>query len=67
MITSGLGGVHPRGLRIGEVVEVDTDESRLLHTAKLRPAVDFGRLEGVFVMLWRAPTMDLLYPDEGGS
>jgi rod shape-determining protein MreC len=63
VITSGLGGVHPNGLRIGEVVEVG-EPGDLLQTAVLRPAVDFGRLEGVFVMLWRAPTMDLLYGDE---
>jgi len=64
VITSGLGGVYPKGLRIGEVVEVD-EPGDLLQTAVLRPAVDFGRLEGVFVMLWRAPTMDLLYGEEG--
>jgi rod shape-determining protein MreC len=65
VITSGLGGVHPKGLRIGEVTEVNTDETELLHTATLRPAVDFGRLEQVFVMLHRGPTMRLLYEGEG--
>lgn len=65
VITSGLGGVHPKGLRVGEVVEVHADESRLLHTATLRPAVDFGRLEQVFVMLHRGPTLRLLYEGEG--
>lgn len=64
VITSGLGGVYPKGLRIGEVVEVG-EPGDLLQTALLRPAVDFGRLEGVFVMLWRSPTMDLLYGEEG--
>lgn len=63
VITSGLGGVYPKGLRIGEVVEVG-EAGDLLQTALLKPAVDFGRLEGVFVMLWRAPTMDLLYREE---
>jgi rod shape-determining protein MreC len=66
VITSGLGGVYPKGVRIGVVEEVG-EAGDLLQTATLRPAVDFGRLEGVFVMLWRAPTMDLLYPEEGGS
>ena len=61
VITSGLGGVYPKGLRIGEVVEVADPGGRLLQTASLRPAVDFGRLEQVFVMLRRGPTMDLLY------
>jgi hypothetical protein len=35
-----------------------------MQTAKLIPAVDFGRLEQVFVMLRRGPTMELLYAGE---
>jgi rod shape-determining protein MreC len=66
VITSGVGGVYPKGLRVGEVVEVG-EAGELLQTALLRPAVDFGRLEGVYVMLWRAPTMELLYGEEGGD
>jgi rod shape-determining protein MreC len=66
VITSGLGGAYPKGLRIGEVLEVG-EPGDLLQTAVVKPAVDFGRLEGVFVMLWRAPTMDLLYAEEGGA
>ena len=65
VITSGVGGVHPKGLRIGRVVEVQTDEASLLHTARLQPSVDFGRLEQVFVMLQRGPTLDLLYGGDG--
>jgi hypothetical protein len=33
----------------------------MLQTAELRPSVDFGRLEQVFVMLRRGQTMELLY------
>ncbi len=61
IITSGVGGVYPKGLRVGEVVSVQTDRDRLLHTARVRPVVDFGRLEQVFVLLERGPTMELLY------
>jgi rod shape-determining protein MreC len=64
VITSGLGGVYPRGLRIGEVTAVSDPGSRLLQTATLAPAVDFGRLEQVFVMLRRGPTLELLYRGE---
>ena len=66
VITSGLGAVYPKGLRIGEVVELLDPGGGLLQTATLRPAVDFGRLEQVFVMMRRGPTMDLLYGDETG-
>ncbi len=65
VITSGMGGVYPKGLRIGEVVTVSADPDRLVHTASLRPAVDFGRLEQVFVMLRRGPTLDLLHRGDG--
>jgi rod shape-determining protein MreC len=64
VITSGLGGVYPKGLRIGEVEELLDPAGGLLQTASLRPGVDFGRLEQVFVMLRRGPTMDLLYENE---
>ena len=57
----------PKGLRIGIVVTRSTaDPSELSCTrAEVRPAVDFGRLEQVFVMLQRGPTMDLLYAADG--
>ena len=62
VITSGVGGVYPKGLRIGVVVEVAADErAAAAHARRVEPAVDFGRLEQVFVMLRRGPTMDLLY------
>ncbi len=64
VISSGLGGVYPKGIRIGEVTSVSDPGSELLQTAKLVPAVDFGRLEQVFVMMRRGPTMELLYAGE---
>jgi len=67
IITSGLDGVYPKGLRIGEVNAVTDPGSRLLQTAALDPAVDFGRLEQVFVMLRRGPTMELLYATGDGD
>jgi rod shape-determining protein MreC len=65
VITSGVGGVYPKGLRVGTVRAVEAGEELLLHTARVEPAVDFGRLEQVFVMLRRGPTMDLLYSGDG--
>ena len=61
---SGLGGVHPKGIRIGEVTSVSAPGAGLLQSAKVTPSVDFGRLEQVFVMLRRGPTMELLYGSE---
>lgn len=50
IVSSGLGGIFPRGLPIGVVVRVDREEYGLLKTASIRAAVDFGRLEEVFVL-----------------
>lgn len=65
VITSGLGGIYPKALLIGEVTAIKREKERLVHYAELEPAVDFGRLEQVFVLLWRSPGIDLLYRGEG--
>ena len=61
VITSGLGGVYPKGLKLGEVIDVTDPFGSLTQAARLKPSVDFGRLEQVFVMLRVGPTMELLY------
>jgi rod shape-determining protein MreC len=65
IVTSGLDGAYPKGLRIGTVEKVQRADDQLVHTAEVKPAVDFGRLEQVFVMKRRGPTMQLLYEGEG--
>jgi hypothetical protein len=54
-------------LRVGIVTAVSEAGSKLLQTATLVPAVDFGRLEQAFVILRRGPSMELLYRTEGGD
>ncbi|MBP2639726.1 MAG: rod shape-determining protein MreC [Firmicutes bacterium] len=51
IITSGLGGIYPKGLFVGEVIDVVDDAGGLLKYAVLKPAVDFGRLEEVAVII----------------
>ena len=67
MITSGLGGVYPKGLRIGRVTSIEVADGQLVSRADVESAVDFGRLEQVFVMLRRGPSMELLFAAEGGD
>lgn len=50
IVTSGLGGVFPPGLPIGTVVDVRAEEGNFLKSARLRPFVDFDRLEQVYVL-----------------
>ncbi len=51
VLTSGLGQIYPKGLLIGEVVEVEQDQYGLTITGLLKPVADFPRLEEVFVIL----------------
>ncbi|WP_404404115.1 rod shape-determining protein MreC [Jeotgalibacillus malaysiensis] len=50
VITSGLGGVFPRGLLIGEVTEVSSDEYGLTQTAYVKPAAKLSDIEHVLVL-----------------
>lgn len=67
VLTSGLDAIYPKGLRIGEVQEVRDRGGDLIQTALLTPAVDFERLEQVFVMFHQGPTMELLYGKSSDS
>ncbi len=51
IITSGTGGVFPKGLLLGKVTQVSTDGFGLFQNVVLAPAVDFSRLEEVLVLL----------------
>jgi rod shape-determining protein MreC len=50
VVTSGLGGVFPKGLPVGYIDEVKVDKTGLAQTAKLMPSADLGRLDHVFVV-----------------
>lgn len=50
VITSGLGGVFPKGLPIGKVVKVVPDEFGLNQTAYIKPEADLYDLEHVMVV-----------------
>lgn len=50
IVTSGFGGVYPKGILIGTVNQVVNEEGGLLKYAVLSTAVDFNKLEEVFVI-----------------
>jgi rod shape-determining protein MreC len=50
VLTSGLGGLMPKGLVIGQVTAVQQREYETFQTATVRPAVDFERLELALVI-----------------
>jgi len=55
-VTSGLGGVFPKGLPVGQVSNVKEISGELFKDIEITPAVDFSKLEEVLVIL-----------EEGGS
>ncbi len=50
VITSGLGRDFPKGLVVGQVVEVLRNDNRPFQQAVIRPTVNFDRLELVLVV-----------------
>ena len=51
IISSGLGGLYPKGLLIGWVKEIRHQKHELFKTAILDSAVDFKQIEEVFVIV----------------
>ena len=51
VITSGLGGVFPKGLPLGEIVSIMEMPGGLFKEIHVRPAVDFSKLEEVLVVM----------------
>ncbi len=49
VLTSGLGGVYPPGLKVGIVVSVGDDMRLLVHKAKVRPLERFSKVREVFL------------------
>lgn len=50
VITSGLGGVFPKGLLIGKVTSVGMESNGLMQYARIQPFANFEHLEEVFVV-----------------
>ncbi|MGH7354678.1 MAG: rod shape-determining protein MreC [Candidatus Rokuibacteriota bacterium] len=51
VVSSGAGGLFPRGIPVGRVRAIDDRGSALFHYAQLTPAVDFGRVDEVLLLV----------------
>ncbi|MCM0600759.1 rod shape-determining protein MreC [Periweissella ghanensis] len=51
VLTSGLGGITPKGLYVGEVDSVHNDASGLSKSVYIKPATDFGNINFVSVAI----------------
>lgn len=50
VVTSGTGGIFPKGLLMGAVVKVARGDYGLFQSVEMAPAVDFSRLEEVLIL-----------------
>ena len=67
VVTSGAGGLFPRGIPIGRVRAIDDRGSALFHYAQLTPAVDFARIDEVLLIVGEgAHDVAALFPPAGG-
>ncbi len=51
IISSGTGGIFPKGLLIGTVLELVQDQPGMILSALIEPRVNFNRLEEVLIIL----------------
>jgi rod shape-determining protein MreC len=50
IVTSGIGGRHPQGELIGQVVEVESSPQELFKSVHVQPLADLSRIEDVLVL-----------------
>lgn len=51
LVTSGMGGVFPKGLPLGRIAVVQRDDFGLFQRVEVTPSVDFSYLEEVLVVV----------------
>jgi len=50
IITSGMDKIYPEGILIGKIETIDLSQNQLFQRITISPAVDFSKLEEVFVI-----------------
>ncbi len=48
--TSGMGGIYPKGIIIGEITEIHRETSLIERHAIIKPFIDFNALEEVYIL-----------------
>jgi rod shape-determining protein MreC len=58
VITSGVGGVYPKGIPVGEVIDVQEPSDKFFKYVTIAPSVNFSKLEELLVILVEDPLAD---------
>ncbi len=51
VMTSGLGNIYPKGLKIGTISKIEKESYGITQFVEIKPSVDFRRIEEVIVLL----------------
>ncbi|MCR6514201.1 rod shape-determining protein MreC [Clostridium sp. LY3-2] len=51
IMTSGLGLIYPKNIMVGKVKSVQDDKVNVMKTAVVEPAVDFNKLEDLYIVV----------------
>lgn len=51
IMTSGVGMLYPKEIKIGEVISVEEDKVKVMKSAIVKPYVDFNKLEELFIIV----------------
>lgn len=55
IITSGIGGIFPKGVPVGRVTKIKDPSDELFMEVRVKPFVDFSKLEEILVILMEDP------------
>lgn len=50
IMTSGVGMLYPKEIKIGEVTDIEEDKVKVMKNAVVKPYVDFNKLEELFIV-----------------
>ncbi|TES90474.1 MAG: rod shape-determining protein MreC [Candidatus Cloacimonadota bacterium] len=69
LLTSGMGGVFPKGIFIGKVIKVEESPKEIVMKIGIEPFVNFSLLEDVFVLTesMTSPLMEIITPDTSNA
>lgn len=51
VITSGLGNIYPKGIKVGKVARIERESFGIVQNVEIAPTVEFSKLEEVVVLI----------------
>ena len=64
IVTSGLGSIYPKGLRVGKISKIERESYGITQFVEVEPDIDFGKLEEVIIL--QPNNIPLKALDQGG-